>query len=528
MTAERVDCVIIGAGTAGCVLANRLTADPSRRVLLVEAGGSDRKTEISIPAAFAKLFHTDVDWDYETVPQARLHGRRLYWPRGKVLGGSSSLNAQMWVRGHPSDYDRWAELGNDGWGYHDVLPYFRRAERVQRSAGEGGDGPVSVSEQRDPNPATERFVAACMELGLTRNANVNAGTLDGVDVTQVAQRRGRRCSTATAYLKPVAKRRNLTVITGALVSRIVIEEGTATGIEYRVGNGPPRRAIASEVVVAAGAVNSPQLLMLSGIGPADELARHGIAPVRDLPGVGGNLVDHLAAGVVWGTTRGDTLGEAERPGQLIRYLLFRRGMLTSNVGEAIAFVRTRPELDLPDVELIFAPVPYLRHGAFVPPRPGYTIGVILLQPRSRGRVTLASPDPADKPLIDPGYLDHPEDVATLVAGVRVAQEVFAQPAFAGWVTGPLVPDRLLATDTAITAHIRQWCETLYHPAGTCRMGVDDLSVVDPELRVRGVAGLRVVDASIMPTLNRGHTAAPVVMIAEKAADLIAGAAQSSI
>lgn len=516
------DYIIVGAGAAGSVLASRLSADPDRTVLLLEAGGSHRRKEIAIPAAFSKLFQTDFDWAYRTVPQSELHDRELYWPRGKGIGGSSSINAMMWVRGVPADFDTWEAAGNTGWSYDDVLPYFRQAEDAVRRdpVHTGVGGPIRVEDQRDPNAGTHLFVAACQRAGIPRNHNSNAGTNLGVDYAQVTQRRGRRESSATAYLDPVRSRPNLVVETGAHALRVVFDEGRASGVSY-LQEGELRTArVRREVILAGGAVNTPQLLMLSGIGPGPHLVEFGIEVVVDSPGVGSNLSDHLAAGLIMETTRTDSLRAAETPAQLADYLTRRRGLLTSNVGEAHAFLESRPGLVGPDIELIFAPVPFIDHGLSGPDRHGYTIAAILLQPESRGTVRLASNDPLTPPRIDPGYLTATVDLERLDWGLRRVAEVIATEPFAGVIGDPIRPDRLPATESERIEAIRTWSETLYHPVGTAAMGSNSNAVVDPRLRVRGVDGLRVADASVMPTLTRGHTFAPVVMIAEKASEMI--------
>lgn len=515
------DVVIVGAGTAGCVLAARLTEDPGTRVLLLEAGGRDRDPRIRIPAAFSQLFKTPIDWNYATTPQRRLDGRELYWPRGRVLGGSSTINAMMWVRGNPADYDAWAEQGCDGWSYDELLPWFTRSEHTLRHGGAevGRGGPLVIAEQRDPNPATHAFVAACLARGIPRNDRPNERGNDGVSLTQVTQRRGARQSLASAYLRPAMKRDNLEVVTGAHVHRVVIDHGRAVAVDYDVHGVQHTATAVREVVVAAGAVNTPQVLMLSGVGPADHLAEHGIEVVADLP-VGHNLSDHLASAVVWHTDRDDTLLSAERPGAMAAWLLRRRGPLTSNVAEAHAFLRVDEQAAAPDIELIFAPFPFLDHGLGEPEGPGLTVGTVLLSPESRGRVTLAGADPHRAPVIEPDYLAAEADVTRLVAGLQHAQRLMRTLPLADFVTGPMVPDRVLEDPRDWREHLREYTETLYHPVGTAKMGVDDDAVVTPDLRVRGVDALRVADASVMPTLNTGHTNAPVVMIAEKAADLV--------
>jgi choline dehydrogenase len=518
------DHVIVGAGSAGCVLASRLSADPNRSVLLLEAGGQDRSREIGIPAAFSKLFHTPFDWNYRTVPQPGLDGRELYWPRGRVVGGSSSINAMMWVRGVPADYDAWEAAGNDGWAYEEVLAYFKRAEDAVRQdpPHTGVGGPVRIENQRDPNPGTHLFVAACQRAGIPRNANANAGSNLGVDYTQVSQRRGRRVSSASAYLHPVMGRPNLTVVPDATVTRLLIEDGRVVGVSHVVDGELHTARVRRGVVLTAGAVNTPQILLLSGVGPAEHLRALGIDVVVDLPGVGENLSDHLAAGIVVGTSRTDSLVAAETPKEVLDYLFRRRGLLTSNVGEAHAFLQSRPDLAGPDIELIFAPVPYLDHGDTEPAGHGYTIGVILLQPKSRGTIRLSTRDPFDPPSIDPRYLSEEEDLDTLSWGIERAVEIIETEPLAGVLTDPMRPERIPRTHEERAAAIRRWAETLYHPVGTAAMGPGPGAVVDARLRVRGVEGLMVADASVMPTPNRGHTHAPVVMIGEKASDLILG------
>jgi choline dehydrogenase len=518
------DYVIVGAGSAGCVLAARLTEDPACRVLLLEAGPPDRKLEIRIPAAFNKLFKTRYDWAYETVPQVHLDGRPRFWPRGKTLGGSSSLNAMMYVRGNREDYDEWARLGNDGWSYDDVLPYFRRSETYEHgsTAERGGDGPLNVGDLRDLNPTTEAFLRAAQEVGIACNPDVNASEQDGVNATQVTQKRGRRWSAADAYLRPARKRRNLTVETGALAQRVRFEGQRAVGVDYVTDDRVRRVDATREVILAGGAINSPQLLMLSGIGPADHLGQHGIPVVHDLPGVGQHLLDHLAIVNIVQCNEPVTLASAESFRNLGRFLVSGRGMLTSNVAEACAFVRSREGLSAPDLELVFAPVTFVDHGLQPVTGHGLTIGAVALQPQSVGTLTLESADASSPPRIDPAYLsdDANEDLRVLVEGMRRAREIFAAPAFARYAGAPTHPPATPADDAEAADHVRRHAESLYHPVGTCAMGKGPDAVVDANLRVHGVEHLRVVDASVMPTIPRGHTHASTVMIAEKGSDLI--------
>ena len=517
--------VIVGAGSAGCVLANRLSADPACRVALLEAGGPDRAREIRIPVAFTKLLQTAYDWNYRTTSQRQLSGRELYWPRGKTLGGSSSINGQAWTRGHRVDYDGWAE-DCPGWSYKEVLPYFRRAEhRVGSNAGGvyGTSGPQFISELRDPNPTTLAFLAACAELGMRRLGELNEPDNTGFSLTPVTQRRGLRHSAADAYLRPVRRRPNLTVVTGAHVQRILFDGTRATGVEYRDQAGRTQRVtVSGEVIVSGGAVNSPQLLMLSGIGDPEQLRAVGVEPRHELVGVGANLQDHLAGPVTVHCPKPVTLFAADSRAQLVRFLLGRRGMLTSAVNEAVAFVRSEPALAAPDLELVWLPVPVLGEGLTPPSGHGVTLGVELLQPDSRGYIRLASDDPAEPPIINPSLLTAESDLPRLIAGMRLAERVCDTVALSPYIGAPMAPWPGKVDDAKLATFIREHAQTAFHPVGTCRMGSDGAAVVDSELRVRGVDGLRVVDASIMPRITRGHTHAPTVMIAERAADLIRG------
>jgi choline dehydrogenase len=525
---ESADYVIVGAGPAGCVLANRLSAAPGNRVVLLEAGGPDRAREIRIPAAFSKLFTTAYDWNYRTAPQPGLAGRELFWPRGRTLGGSTAINAQMWIRGCAADYDGW---GLPGWSFKEVLPYFNRVERrVGPGSAYGADGPLWIEELRSPSPITAAFLAACREIGIADQPDLNGPDNTGCSPTPVTQHRGARRSAADAYLRPAMRRPNLTVVTGASVDRLRIAPGPAgrggapgrvTGVSYRDAGGAVREVTAQrEVLLCAGAVNSPHILQLSGVGDPDRLRAAGIRTVLELPGVGAGLQDHLSAGVVVSCPRPITLVAAESPRSVARYLLGRTGMLSSNVAEAVAFMASNG--GPPDIELIFAPVPFIEHGQVTPPGHGLTIGVVLLQPGSRGTVSAASASPAQPPVIEPGYLSDPRDLELLMWGVRQAERLVTTEALRPFTGAPMAPYAGPADDAGLAESIRRHAETLYHPVGTCRMGAadDPAAVVDPQLRVRGLAGLRVVDASVLPRINRGHTMAPVYMIAEKAADLI--------
>lgn len=504
------DYVIVGAGSAGCVLAARLSADPAVSVLLLEAGPRDRKLEIRIPAAFSKLFDSDVDWGFRTASQPRLGGREVFFPRGKVLGGSSSINAMMVLRGHRSDQSEWGA----GWSWEDVEPAYERSEAAFPRA-----------ELRDRNPLTTAFVEAAVATGLERSADLNGPDNEGVGFVPVSQRRGRRFSVADGYLRPARRRPNLDVVTGAIANRLLVERGRATGVAYRHAGKGDEALAAREVIVSAGAVGSPHLLLLSGIGPSGELAAADVAPVRDLPGVGKNLRDHLANGILLATHGVETLYSAESFANLARWLVRRRGPLTSNVAEAAAFVRTSADMSAPDLELVFAPVLFEEEGLVRPSRHGVTIASVLLQPRSVGEVRLSSPDPDDPPVIDPCYLTDPggHDVAVLTDGIRLARRIANALPLAQHLAGELLPGDGAVSDEALRAHVRERSQTLYHPVGTCRLGTDELAVVDPDLRVRGLHGLRVVDASVIPVLPRGHTNWPTVMVAERAADLIRAA-----
>ncbi|RYP81993.1 choline dehydrogenase [Nocardioides guangzhouensis] len=518
---------IVGAGSAGCVLANRLSADPACRVVVLEAGGPDRAREIRVPLGFIKLAQSAYDWKYRTTRQPQLSDRELFWPRGKTLGGSSSINGQAWTRGHRLDYDGWA-ASCPGWSFDEVLPYFRRAERrVGSNAGGvyGTSGPQFICELRDPNPTTAAFLAACAEVGLRRLGELNEADNTGFSPTPVTQRRGLRHSAADAYLRPARQRRNLTVLTQAHVQRVLLDGARATGVEYRDAAGATQRVTVSrEVILSGGSINSPQLLMLSGVGDPEQLRVADVQPRHELVGVGANLQDHLACGIVVHCPKPVTLFAAESPAQLARFLLMRRGLLTSSLNEAVAFVRTDPAQAAPDIELVWLPAPLLGYkplgGVIPPPAHGLTLGVELLQPDSHGHIRLASGNAAEPPVIDPGYLTAESDLHGLLVGIRFAERLLETAALRAYVGAPMAPWPGKVDDAKLATFIREQAQTAFHPVGTCRMGSDDAAVVDCELRVHGLHGLRVVDASVMPRIIRGHTHAPTVMIAERAADLI--------
>ena len=523
------DYIIIGAGSAGCVLAARLSADSSVNVLLLEAGPPDDADEIHAPAAINRLFQTAYDWNYTTVPQHRAAGRSIYWPRGKVLGGSSSINAMVYIRGSRHDYQTWRdEHGCRGWGYSDLVPYFRRAENNSRgaSAYHGTGGPLAVSDLRYKSQACKAFIAAALEQGATANGDFNGPAQDGVGWYQVTQRKGRRCSAAAAYLRPAMARPNLTVLTDSLVTKIRIEGGQATGVTYlRQGETDTARANA-EVILCGGAVNSPQLLMLSGIGPADHLIEMGIDVVADSPGVGANLSDHPVLPVVWSTPRLRGLWEKSGNTGALRWKLTHRGPLTSNVAESGGFAHSEPGLPAPDLQLHVLPATFRDQGLADAAQRGMSVLVGLVDVKSRGRIRLRSADPRHRPVIDPGYLSDAGDARALVAGLKMAREFVTAKPMAEICKSELAPGAHVRSDAELLDYVRASVATLYHPVGTCAMGTESRwgSVVDPDLRVRGVSGLRVVDASVMPTVPRGNTNAPTIAIAERAADLIAGRA----
>ncbi|CAM5524570.1 hypothetical protein FALB51S_04106 [Frigidibacter albus] len=522
------DYIIVGAGSAGCVLANRLSADPGTRVCLIEAGGRDRNPLIHIPLGLAALARNKtINWAFDTAPEPGLNGRRLYWPRGKVLGGSSSINAMIYMRGHPADYEGWAAAAGPHWGWDRARALFLRMEgnTALSDAHHGTAGPLTVSDLREVNPMSRAFVQAGVECHLPENRDFNGASQEGVGLYQVTQRNGRRFSAARAFLAPILHRPNLTVETGAQVERVLFQGRRATGVRLRGRDLLLNEG--GEVILAAGAVMSPHLLMRSGIGPAAELARHGIALLHDAPEVGENLADHLDITVMSCTRGREPIGLA--PSFLPRGLraawrFATRGMgeLTSNVAEAGGFVRSDVGRDRPNLQFHFLPA-YLRdHGRQISWGYGITLHVCDLLPQSRGRIGLASADPAAAPRIEANYLGHPDDIGVLLNGLKIARQVMAAPALASRIRAEVLPGPGVNSDAELIADIRARAETIYHPVGTCRMGADAASVVDPQARVRGAEGLRVVDASIMPAIIAGNTNAPTMMIAENVADMILG------
>jgi len=534
------DYIIVGGGSAGCVLASRLSEDPAVRVALVEAGPSDGSVLIHCPAGLAVLAKNgQANWCLQTVPQPGLNGRRGYQPRGKVLGGSSSVNAMIYTRGHPGDYDAWAAQGNPGWSFADVLPYFKRAEHNERGADawHGQGGPLNVMDLRSPNAFLPAFIEAGEQAGYPRNPDFNGPEQEGVGAYQVTHRNGERFSAAKAYLPPHLGRANLQVITDALTTRVVMDEEEtpprAVAVEYRGhgGRGPLqtlRLREGGEVVLSAGAFGSAQLLMLSGMGPADHLREHGIHVVRDMPGVGSHLHDHVDVVLVVNAPRvkelfGLSLGGVARMAKgIFEWRRRRSGMLTTNFAEAGGFIKSSPDEPIPDLQLHFVVGKLVDHGRKTVLGHGYSCHVCLLRPRSRGTLRLASADPQAAPLIDPAFLQDPDDMARLLRGFKLMRRVLQQPALTRHGGTESASSARAQSDAQIEQFIRDHADTIYHPVGTCRMGPGPMDVVDARLCVHGVAGLRVVDASIMPSVVGGNTNAPVIMVAEKAADMMRG------
>jgi choline dehydrogenase len=531
------DYVIVGAGSAGCVLANRLTEDGRTTVLLLEAGGTDQRFWIQVPIGYGKVFYDErVNWKLKTEPVAALDGRSLYWPRGKVLGGSSSINAMVFIRGHHCDFDDWEAAGNPGWGWRDVLPYFKKLEHNERGGDDlrGIGGPLHVTDiSRSAHPICRHFIRAGMEAGLPHVEDFNGPSMEGVGLYQINTRDGFRMSTARAYLKPARRRANLSVQTNTLVTRIVFEGRRAVGVTFREGEGSQTVRARREVVLSAGAVASPVLLQVSGIGPADVVKSLGVPLVHHNPAVGANLQDHLSLRHVY-RSKVPTLNAELRPlvGKLlagIKYIPFRKGPLSLSVNQAGGFFRSRPDLDRPDVQLYFQPLSYTTAPAGTRPLmspdpfPGFLTSVAPCRPASRGRISARSADISVAPLIEPNAFAEPFDLDAMVDGFRFLRRLAAQPALASVIAEEMVPGARVETRDEIIAYARATASTVFHPSCTCRMGpVDGSNVVSAALEVHGTEGLRVVDASIFPNVTSGNTNAPVVMVAEKAADIIRG------
>ncbi|HSZ95746.1 MAG TPA: choline dehydrogenase [Bradyrhizobium sp.] len=522
------DYIVVGAGSAGCVLVNRLTADGKYSVLLLEAGPEDSHLWIHIPLGYGRLFKEKaVNWMYQTEPEPGLNGRNVFQPRGKVLGGSSSINGLLYVRGQHEDYDRWRQHGNLGWGFDDVLPYFKKAEDQTRGGDDfhGVGGPLPVSDWRHADPLSAAFVDAAAEVGFPKNSDFNGATQEGAGFFQTTTKGGRRASTAVAYLRPAKARPNLHVETSALAEQILFEGRRAVGVSYRAAGIPRTARARKEILISGGAFNSPQLLQLSGVGPADLLRQHGIEVVLDAPGVGNDLQDHMQVRVVMRCSQAITLNDiVNNPIRKVltglRYAAFRTGPLTIAAGTSGAFFKTNPRLATPDIQIHFLPFSTDKMGEKLHPFSGFTASVCQLRPESRGSLRIKSADPAAPPEIRINYLASDVDRATNVEGLKILRRILHAQALAPYVVEEVDPGDKITSDEALLAYCRARGTTIYHPTSTCRMGNDPLAVVDQRLRVRGIDGLRVIDASVMPDLVSGNTNAPVIMIAEKASDLI--------
>lgn len=528
--AEAYDYIIVGGGSSGCVLANRLTEDPDCRVLLIEAGGRDSNPYIHLPVGFAKMTTGPLTWGLVTVPQKHANNREIAYAQGRVIGGGSSINAEIYTRGHASDYDRWAdEEGAPGWSFRDVQPYFLRAEGNDTLAGawHNTEGPLGVSNIAAPQKMSQVFVQACQQYGMSYNPDFNGPEQAGTSIYQTTIRHARRCSAAVAYLRPIKDRQNLTIRTDCQVSRIAIDKGRATGVRYWSNGAETAITAEREVLVASGAIGTPKLMMLSGVGPADHLTSLGIAVAADAPGVGQNLTDHYGIDIVYELSGPYSLDKYNKPHWMawagLQYFFFKSGPVASNVVEGGAFWYSDSKLSRPDLQFHFLCGAGVEAGVpTVPSGSGLTLNSYTLRPKSRGSVRLRSANYTDRPLVDPNFLAEPDDLKTSVEGVKISREVMHQPAFAKYMKREHFPGTQVKTQADFEAYARQYGRTSYHPVGTCRMGSDALAVVDPQLRVRGVEGLRICDSSVMPSLIGSNTNAATIMIGEKAADLVRG------
>ncbi|WP_380054053.1 GMC family oxidoreductase [Falsihalocynthiibacter sp. SS001] len=522
------DVIIVGGGSAGCTLAGRLSEDPDRRVLLIEAGGGDRHPYIRMPAGFAKLTYGFSSWDFHTTPQSAFDGRTLFYPQGRVLGGGSSINAQIYIRGNAGDYDRWRDSGCQGWGYDDVLPYFRKSESNQVFANDfhGNDGPLSVSNPVNTKPVSAAWIRACQEFGIPYNPDFNGATQAGVGYFQLTQRNAERCSAADAYLHPARGRKNLTVVKNHVVAKVIVSEGRAVGVELCNNRGGNKHTVnaSHKVIMAAGAIGSPTVLLRSGVGPSADLKKLGISSVADLPGVGQNLQDHMDVNVICelkGNESYDSYNRLHKTASAgLQYMLFRNGPAASNLIDAGGFWFVDENEKDPDLQFHFVLGAGVEKGQPGISGDGVTLHPTILRPKSRGSVTLKDSSPLSQPVIDPKLWDHPYDVEMGIKAFRIGREIMRQPALEPFVKAERIPGPELETDEQIIAHAKKWSKTGYHPTCTCKMGQDDMAVVDPALNVHGIEGLMVADSSIMPSLVSGNTNAPTIMIAERASEFV--------